>query len=387
MSTAGSRLQVEGWRGISHSYALVNQFQLVEFAKADGLSLFHRDVAFFGKHWIPRQGLFPPSMESVIRSVPPPPPDLAPDCVLRIAYPYNFAPVPDGRLVVFATAENSVCPKNSVVGAGNGSIGPALEESKALLLTSSEWSRRGFIRSGADPDRVKVVPLGVDSGIFRPVPAAEKALGRQRLGLGKDDFIFLNVGNLNPNKGIPLLLKAFVQVAAGHSRARLVLKYNQSLYSARAFMDGLESFASRAERSTLASHIQLVGGLQSMADLALLHQVSDAYVAPYHAEGFNMPALEACACGLPVICTAGGPTDEFLPPGVLLPIRSRAKSVPGDGLDSIVLEPDEGRLTQLMDSVVRDPTLARQALQAGPAHAATLSWGVNCERTLQIGLG
>jgi glycosyltransferase involved in cell wall biosynthesis len=125
-----------------------------------------------------------------------------------------------------------------------------------------------------------------------------------------------------------------------------------------------------------------------MADLASLHQVSDAYVAPYHAEAFNLPALEACACGLPVICTAGGPTDEFLPPGVLLAIRSRAKSVPGDGLDSVVLEPDEGSLAHLMDSVVRDPTLARLARQAGPAHAAgASSWSAISKRVLRIALG
>jgi hypothetical protein len=89
-----------------------------------------------------------------------------------------------------------------------------------------------------------------------------------------------------------------------------------------------------------------------------------------------------------VICTAGGPTDEFLPPGVLLPIRSRERSVPGDGIDMVVLEPDEGSLAHLMDLVVRDPSLARRALQTGPAHAAgSMSWGGSCKRILRIALG
>jgi glycosyltransferase involved in cell wall biosynthesis len=43
-----------------------------------------------------------------------------------------------------------------------------------------------------------------------------------------------------------------------------------------------------------------------------LYNLADAYVTPYRAEGFNLPACEAQACGTPVIATQGGATDDFL---------------------------------------------------------------------------
>jgi glycosyltransferase involved in cell wall biosynthesis len=49
-----------------------------------------------------------------------------------------------------------------------------------------------------------------------------------------------------------------------------------------------------------------------LAQLNVLYNVADAYVTPYRAEGFNLPALEAQACGTPVVATRGGATDDFL---------------------------------------------------------------------------
>ena len=388
MSFHRQRLLVQGWRGIAHSYALVNQFQLVEFSRIPGLELFHQDAAFFGKHWSVIPDLFPAETEDMIRSVPAPPVDLLPDAVLRIAYPYDFTPLPQGRLVVFGTAECSICPKDSVVGAGNGKIGEALEDSNATLLTPSEWSRRGFIRSGANPERVKVVPHGVDGVIFRPaLSPEEKAKCRGKLGLKLEDFIFLNIGSLTFNKGILILIKAFVAIAATNPNARLVLKYNESLYSAKAFINSLPGSFSEAERALLSPRIQLIGGVHAMTDLASLYQAADAYVTPYHAEAFNLPALEACACGLPVIATAGGPTDEFLPEGVLLPIASHPLNIVRDGMEMIVLQADSDSLARQMNAVMSDPGLVQRALKVGPRHAVgKLSWKNICARIVQVAL-
>ena len=55
--------------------------------------------------------------------------------------------------------------------------------------------------------------------------------------------------------------------------------------------------------------------------MAALYNLADAYVTPYHAEAFNMPALEAAACGVPLIVPRGGPTDDFVyaPSTVFIP--------------------------------------------------------------------
>ena len=58
--------------------------------------------------------------------------------------------------------------------------------------------------------------------------------------------------------------------------------------------------------------IRMLSGHLTLAQLNSLYNLADAYLTPYRAEGFNLPALEAQTCGTPVIATAGGATDDFL---------------------------------------------------------------------------
>ena len=53
------RVKLEGWRGISHSYALVNQYQMLELKKRRGITLFHRDRPFPDPRWSALSGLLP----------------------------------------------------------------------------------------------------------------------------------------------------------------------------------------------------------------------------------------------------------------------------------------------------------------------------------------
>jgi len=302
-----------------------------------------------------------------------------------VAYPYNFAPADCGRLCVFGTAENMACPKGAVVGAGGGSLPRALEESGALLLTPSQWSKEGFLRSGAPTERVTVIPHGVDTALYRPATGAQKAAHRRQLSLEDEDFVFLNIGSLAPNKGALLLLRSFAETASRHPRSRLLLKYNGALYSPKAFMEAARLGISPAEQALLGSRIRFIGGQHSLADMAMLYQASDAYVAPYFAEGFNLPALEACASGLPVLCTAGGPTDEFLPAGLHLPIRSRRVSVEKSGESLIILEPDRSSLCGQLGRCISDAQFRQDAALRGQAHVASLySWSSVTNRIVSL---
>jgi glycosyltransferase involved in cell wall biosynthesis len=103
--------------------------------------------------------------------------------------------------------------------------------------------------------------------------------------------------------------------------------------------------------------------------IAGLLRAADLYVSPYRAEGFNLPVLEAAACGVPVICTAGGPTDEFTDESFARRIRSRpAQRRLSDSVSGDCLEPDSDHLVELMRAALRDRD--GNAAHAAVAHVA-----------------
>src|SRR6185503_19278167 len=111
---------------------------------------------------------------------------------------------------------------------------------------------------------------------------------------------------------IDLLLQAFAQILRKHRRARLLLKGLDSLYASQQYLDADLANLSAADARLVRSRLNYNGDSLTFAILPQLYYLADCYVTPYSGEGFNLPALEAAACGTPVICTAGGPTDDFV---------------------------------------------------------------------------
>ena len=105
-----------------------------------------------------------------------------------------------------------------------------------------------------------------------------------------------------------------------------------------------------------------------------IYHAADGYVSPYRAEGFNLPVLEACACGTPVICTKGGPTDVFMSAEFSHFIESRVVAVTHGDMEG-QLEPELDHLIQLMLRVMDDDGSRETAVRAGGAHvAANFNW-------------
>ncbi len=351
-NTPPTSLLIEGWRGLNHSYGLVNQYQILELLKIDGLRLFHHDLPFFNEQWnrLRNDASFPPDAQRQIDALPPAG-DAHIDCVYQIA-----SPVPAGadndkrRTLTFMITE---------LGFAHGSLAvepnryPFFTRDGNFIVTSTAWSRHRLAEFGFPAEKIRIVPLGVDTAIFRPLSADERAANRANLGIHEDETVFVNVGGAFWNKGIDLLLRAFAELRTKGRQVRLIVKDQRSLYGVT-IEQIVQSVAKDAPHlfgfNTMAA-ISVIGGNLSPPELRALYGMADCYVSPYRAEGFNLPVLEAIACGTPVIVTQGGATDDFCLDGVAygIPGQSRTKEDLSSGLAGKYIEPDFDTLVDTMD--------------------------------------
>jgi glycosyltransferase involved in cell wall biosynthesis len=353
---------VEGWRFLPHSYAIVSQNLCREFLKDPGIALFHRNLPPFRAEWQEQRGLLPAEAEARIASIPEPPADLVPDVVFRCAFPYDLTPARAGVTLVQMTAELGMMPDQCMT--GNRRFADAYAASNCTIVTPSAYCRDGLVTAGAAASRVAIVPHGVDTEVFGPLPADERAHRRRALGWD-GRFVFLNIGTMTDNKGLHQLLSAFASIAPAAPSALLCLKGLDGLYKSSALL-GSALRRLQLERSPIVTQLRYDGAAQATTDLAGLYATADAYVSPYLAEGFNMPVLEAAACGLPVICTAGGPTDEFITADFACRIPARRGPSPWGVGQS--LAPDAAETASLMLGAMQDAQWRRRAGEAGPAH-------------------
>ena len=352
-------LLVEGWRGINHSYAMVNQQQLLQMLKSDAVQVFHRDLPFFNPGWSRSHNANGLSAEqnAQLNAIP----DLIegqPDIIYRIAYPYRHYGGNSARVFCFGTSEYQTLD-------GLFYEGPECRQQfscgAATFITPSQWSKVGFLRHGFAEDQVAVVPHGVATDVYKPMAPAERAAARRSFGLPEDSFVFLSVGAMTWNKGIDKLLRAFSVVHQKRPSAILVLKDQSNLYGITAkdlVIDTRNRFPAEMSEAAM-SRIAIISNNLTVPELGMLYNMCDAYASPYRAEGFNLTPLEAAACGTPIIVTDGGATDDYCDPSFALKVAGK-HSVKGN---EYFIEPDLDSLVAAMLELVegRARNLARDA--------------------------
>lgn len=306
MGESPPRIRCEGWRFVPQSFAVVHQFQALALEEA-GVDVTVRDLPYFAE-WSPVSGLLPHVLEDRLKRMPSEILDNPVSGVIRVAVPYDFSASGDAPTLVMATAEAGEIPTENIV--GNQTAGAAVASSDARVYAPSRWSHDGLVLSGIPEDRIDIIGHGVDPSIWRPPVGSGREDLRRRFGWS-DDFVFLNVGAMTENKGIDLLLKAFAAILPRHPHARLVLKGADAIFRSRDLVQGYLGDLPVDQQHGVAERLTYIGDSYMLDDMIALYHVSDAYVSPYRAEGYNLPVLEAAACGLPVICTQGGATDDF----------------------------------------------------------------------------
>ena len=254
-----------------------------------------------------------------------------PDVVLSLSSP--IAPVrQDGvRQLTFMVTELGLGAKSFEGGEPDRA---AYTAGGNRIVTPTNWSRDRLVDFGFDAQGIEVISHGVRMATFHPLSREERATNRANLGLRDEEFVFLNLGVATWNKGLDLLLIGFARARQRHQHLRLILKDQRDLYGVSiepVIKDVVQRHPALFTEGVLNA-IMVVPGNLNPAELRLLYGVADCYASPYRGEGFNLPVLEAIACGTPVVVTDGGATDDFVSDEVAIRVASRAgDQVDGEG--------------------------------------------------------
>lgn len=216
------------------------------------------------------------------------------------------------------------------------------------VITVSESSRRDIAAQlGLDAARIGVVPVGVDEHRFRPVPGVSRVPGRLMTTTSSDV----------PMKGLVPLLEAVARVRTERDVELVVVGRPRS--------DG--AVAATIARLGLHDVVRFVRGIDD-GELVRLYAEAELAVVPSLYEGFSLPAVEAMACGVPVIATTGGALPEV---------------VGTDGETGLLVPPgDPGALAVAILRALAEPALRERIGAAGRRRALDrFTWRATAEGT------
>ena len=196
----------------------------------------------------------------------------------------------------------------------------------------------------AGPDKIEVIPCGVDVDLFRPVDRRE---ARQKLGIGEDGVV-LFVGRLEPLKGVDILLRAVAQLERADTTKTVIVGGDQ----ADAEMARLRALCSDLG---IAERVSFLGRM-AQQELPLYYSAADVSVIPSYYESFGLVALESMACGTPVIASRVGGLPTIVKDGLngyLVPWRCPEPFA--DGLDVLL---GNAAIRQAMSDASRQTALS-----------------------------
>lgn len=225
------------------------------------------------------------------------------------------------------------------------------QRSDAIITVSTAEARTVIERCGAEPNRVVVIPPGVDLAQFRPAAASDERPACPWCG-SRAGYVLM-AARLQPLKGADLAIRALAQVPP-HLRPDLMIAGDISAD----FADYRREVEQLIDDLGMHSHVHFVGAT-ARADLAALMRHSQALLVPSHSETFGLVALEGAASGVPVLASSTG------------------------GLREVVVHEETGYLmhdreeaswgTALIRLLVDEPLRARMGVLAR-VHARRFSW-------------
>jgi len=230
--------------------------------------------------------------------------------------------------------------------------------SDAILANSVAEADQLVALYGADPARIEIVPPGVDHAFFSP---GDRGGARAALGL-PDGPLLLFAGRLQALKGLDVAIRA---VACSAHRPRLVVVGGPS---------GLEGRAHEAHCRALVAELGLSDRVlfrppQPHHLLSSYYRAADVCLVPSRSESFGLVALEAAACGTPVVAAGVGGLIDLVE----------------DGRTGYLVEGrDPAAFAAAIDSLIGDPALAASMGAAAAARARRYTWSTTAARLRRL---
>ena len=227
------------------------------------------------------------------------------------------------------------------------------------VVVSTEQEKQDLSRLyDTVPYRVEVIPAGVDLDLFRPM---DRAKAREQLGLAEKRIV-LSVGRIQPLKGLDILIGAMSKLE-DTADTRLVIVGGDLGRDVE-----LTRLQTLTARLGLQDAVSFVGAVKQ-AELPTYYSAADILVMPSYYESFGLVALEAMACGLPIIASRVGGPRMFVRQGevgYLIPWHCP--------------EPYAQRIEVLLSNAALRDSMGR----AAKVKAGTMGWDKVANRTLGL---
>jgi D-inositol-3-phosphate glycosyltransferase len=227
---------------------------------------------------------------------------------------------------------------------------------RIIAATPAEQAQLEWLYK-VEPRKVTVIPPGVDNCHFYPIPADE---ARQYIGLARDDRMILFVGRIEPLKGVDTLIKAVacLQLKNLKEPVRLAVIGGDPDAAPEEISEEMASLQKLCDDLTVGKMVAFLGK-RDQDTLPYYYSAAEVVVMPSYYESFGMVALEAMACGTPVIASQVGGLAFLVQDGVT------GYTVPAE---------DHEALCERLTAILGDESLRLRMGQNAAEYARNYDW-------------
>lgn len=239
--------------------------------------------------------------------------------------------------------------------------------SDAILASCTVEAEQIVELYDADPGRIRVVAPGVDHAFFGP---GFRPQARRALELPGDGTLLLTVGRIQPLKGIDVAVRALAELTA-RGNAAVGAPYRMVIVGGPSGPHGEEEYA-RLRR--LVDDLSVAGQVSMVPPqphelLSSFYRAADVCLVPSRSESFGLVALEAGACGTPVVASAVGGLSTLV----------------DDGRTGFLVDPsDPAAVARSVERIVGEPLLAERQSTAAVLRARRYTWREAASRLRSI---